>query len=123
MSGLGVSDPNGSIERLVVNSRGFAQQLVAATDAETVWAMGMELFHIGMTAEEPALELSEPLWLIWGALTDAVDQSDSDTSAAVETMTRAAREWLAIGGGVADRLEYCDRWQYDECGDDRPRDQ
>jgi hypothetical protein len=62
-------------------------------------------------------ELLHPLWLIWGALTDWVENRPNERSEAESEMLRAAREWLALKRDDAmSRKAYLDRWVYKEMG-------
>lgn len=62
-------------------------------------------------------ELMHPLWLIWGALTDWVENRPHEMPRAESEMLRAAREWLALKPEDAmSRKAYLDRWVYDEMG-------
>jgi hypothetical protein len=59
------------------------------------------------------------LWLIWGALTDWVENRPTERAAAEEKMSAAAREWLTVEGDEALTEAYCQRWVYDEMGYER----
>jgi hypothetical protein len=65
------------------------------------------------------------LYLIWGALTDAMDAPGrglpEQDAEAVRDMKRAAGEWLSVVDSPADRTAYCDRWVHQECGYERKR--
>ena len=65
-------------------------------------------------------DLMHPLWLIWGALTDWVENRPTETAQAESEMLRAAKEWLDLKSGDAiSRKAYLDRWVFDEMGYDR----
>lgn len=61
-----------------------------------------------------------PLWLMWGALTDWVEQRPAETEQAVSAMARAALEWLSLPENGEIQRAYFDRWLYDELGYERP---
>lgn len=65
------------------------------------------------------------LYLIWGALTDAMDApgrgSPEEDGTAVRDMKRAAAEWSVAVDTPEDRAAYCERWVHDECGYERKR--
>lgn len=102
-------------------------------DAEGGWPT----YHAGIAFQSLAMSLAashdapaqypneEPmaLYLIWGALTDAMDApgrgSPEQDAEAVRDMKRAAAEWLAVIETPADRAAYCDRWVHEECGYER----
>jgi len=95
--------------RLIVSRRGSAYRaawgiwgtaMVHATDSNTImW----------------------PLWLIWGALTDWVEQKPAEAEQAESSMIRAAEEWLSLPESAEAQRAYFDRWLYDELGDERPQ--
>ena len=61
-----------------------------------------------------------PLWLIWGELTDWVEERPAETEQAESAMVRAAEEWLSLSESEEHRRAYFDRWLYDELGYERP---
>lgn len=61
----------------------------------------------------PSPKLMHPLWLIWGSLTDWVENRPEETTAAEAAMLRAAQEWLSLPN-IAAREAYFERWIYDE---------
>ena len=95
--------------RLIVSRRGSAYRaawriwgtaMVHATDSNTImW----------------------PLWLIWGALTDWVEQKPAEAEQAESSMIRAAQEWLSLPETDEAQRAYFDRWLYDELGYERPQ--
>jgi hypothetical protein len=95
--------------RLIVSRRGSAYRaawriwvtaMVHATDSNTImW----------------------PLWLIWGALTDWVEQKPAEAEQAESSMILAAQEWLSLPETDEAQRAYFDRWLYDECGYERPQ--
>ena len=95
--------------RLIVSRRGSAYRaawriwgtaMVHATDSNTnMW----------------------PLWLIWGALTDWVEQKPAEAEQAESSMIRAAQEWLWLPETDEAQRAYFDRWLYDELGYERPQ--
>ncbi len=62
------------------------------------------------------------LWLLWGALTDWVEQKPGETPQAEESMQRAAKEWLELPDGEPAWRRYFDHWLYSEMGLERPKD-
>jgi|GEM_PF-3846272 len=62
-----------------------------------------------------------PFWLIWGSLTDWVENRPEERAQAESKMRQAATEWLDLDRNDAiAKKNYCDRWVYDELG--YPRD-
>jgi hypothetical protein len=117
--------PDGFLERTVAH----AELVVAAEDGGPTYDAGIAFQSLAMSgmsgtpeghyvAEEPSR-----LYLIWGALTDAMDApgrgSPEQDVAAVRDMKRAAAEWLAVVGEPEPRSAYLDRWVHDECGYER----
>ena len=62
-----------------------------------------------------------PLWLIWGALTDWVEQKPAEAEQAESAMIRAAQEWLSLPENAEAQRAYFDRWLYDELGYEKPQ--
>ena len=62
-----------------------------------------------------------PLWLLWGALTDWVEQRPAEAEQAEAAMARAAQEWLSLPEDTEAQRAYFDRWLYDELGYERPQ--
>lgn len=62
-----------------------------------------------------------PLWLIWGELTDWVEQKPAEAEQAESAMIRAAQEWLSLPESAEAKRAYFDRWLYDELGYERPQ--
>lgn len=89
---------------------------------ERAYDVGMRLLSLGIDGrlDESTQVVAEPLWLIWGSLTDRVDGprggNDGAEDAAAQDMRRAASEWLAVVSDPARRTAYLDRWVYEECG-------
>lgn len=81
--------------------------------AERIWSEAM-----GTAVQSH--DIMWPLWLLWGALTDRVDENPDEASVAREAMRRAAEEWLALPPESSARTAYFDRWLYEEMGYDRP---
>lgn len=65
-------------------------------------------------------DVMHPLWLIWGSLTDWVENRPAETQAAETAMLRAAKEWLALDHDHFIEVKaYLDRWVFDEMGYER----
>jgi len=95
--------------RLIVSRRGSAYRA-----ASRVWGTAMR--HA--TDSEPIMY---PLWLLWGALTDWVEQRPAEAELAESAMIRAAQEWLLLPENAEAQGAYFDRWLYDELGYERPQ--
>jgi hypothetical protein len=112
--------PN-TIEDYIAKISDLARALVEGKDRP--YEVGMRLLSLGMQPDSPG-DISEPICLIWGSLTDLVDGTRGDEPGAEEKasalMILAAREWLAVSSNEASRREYFDRWVYEECGYRRP---
>ena len=81
-------------------------------------------WRIWGTAAEHATDsktIMWPLWLIWGALTDWVEQKPAEAEQAESSMIRAAQEWLSLPETDEAQRAYFDRWLYDELGYQRPQ--
>ena len=82
-------------------------------------------YDAGIRAWSAALQHAErheefwALWLLWGALTDWIECKPAEATQAIESMQRAAREWLELGDDPPSRRTYFDRWLYDEMGMER----
>lgn len=77
----------------------------------------------GGTSKEgmsPANDQRHAMWLLWGSLTDWVENKPEETTEVEETMRRAPREWLEVVDDEARWRPYFDRWLYDEMGYERP---
>jgi hypothetical protein len=55
-------------------------------------------------------------WLIWGALTDWIENRPEEQPQAEEAIIDAARDWLAVEDDPEATLAYFDRMIYDVCG-------
>lgn len=101
-------------------------------DAEEGWPT----YHAGLAFQGLAMSVMSPeapdrypgeepmaLYLIWGSLTDEMDAPGrglpEQDAAAVRHMKRAAAEWLSVVHAPQERVAYCDRWVYEECGYER----
>ena len=85
---------------------------------------GWEIWGLAAREAPTSTELMWPLWLIWGALTDWVENSPQEKTKAEEEMLRASREWLSLNHVDPDeRKAYLDRWVYDEMGYERKPEQ
>jgi len=78
-----------------------------------IWAKAMSLIS-------PSPNVMHPLWLIWGSLTDWVENRPEETLQAESKMRQAAKEWLELNRDDANEEKaYLDRWVYDEMGYER----
>ncbi len=60
-----------------------------------------------------------PLWLLWGALTDWVENKPTETMQAEEAMREAAKGFLNVAGDDASERAYFDHWLYERLGYER----
>jgi len=95
--------------RLIVSRRGSAYRA-----AWRIW--GTAMVHATNSNT-----IMWPLWLIWGALTDWVEQKPAEAEQAESSMIRAAQEWLSLPETDEAQRAYFDRWLYDELGYERPQ--
>ena len=95
--------------RFIVSRRGSAYRA-----AWRVWGTAMRHATDSET-------IMWPLWLIWGALTDWVEQKPAEAEQAESAMIRAAQEWLSLPENAEAQRAYFDRWLYDELGYERPQ--
>jgi hypothetical protein len=78
--------------------------------AWSIWGTAMSLVSASPN-------VMHPFWLIWGSLTDWVENRPEERPQAESKMRQAAREWLELNrDDVAEVKAYCDRWVYDEMG-------
>ena len=83
---------------------------------ECAWNIWREA--MSRAVESP--DVMHPLWLIWGALTDWVENRPEETDDAESAMLRAANEWLSIDReNPTERKAYLDRWVFEEMGYER----
>jgi hypothetical protein len=62
-------------------------------------------------------DVMHPFWLIWGSLTDWVENRPGERKEAESKMRQAAFEWLELNREDAVSVKaYCDRWVFDEMG-------
>ena len=75
-----------------------------------IWGRAMSLVSVSPN-------MMHPLWLIWGSLTDWVENRPDETPQAESKMREAAKEWLELNHDDATKEKaYLDRWVYDEMG-------
>ncbi len=109
------------------------QKALAAVrlDAELVagcpdpYEIGRNIHSAAMSAasgDSPDAEQCWALWLLWGALTDWVEQRPDERSEAVKLMRRAAKEWLELPDEEPAWRRYFDHWLYSEMGMERSKD-
>ena len=81
------------------------------------YAAGWNIWGIAMANVGRSPDTLHPLWLIWGALTDWVENRPEEKSKAETEMLRASREWLSLNrSDQKARTAYFDRWVYEEMG-------
>ncbi len=106
-----------------------AHQVLNATGVRATYDAGMGFMGVCMggmdaTASGYLPHVPAGLYQVWGALTYEVDApgrgSPEQDEAAMRHMKQAAAEWLEVSRIPDKRLEYLDRWVYDECGYERP---
>ncbi|QEG40196.1 hypothetical protein [Roseimaritima ulvae] len=70
-----------------------------------------------MSLTSPSSNVMHAFWLIWGSLTDWVENRPDETLQAETKMRQAAKEWLELNRDDANEEKaYLDRWVYDEMG-------
>ena len=83
---------------------------------------GWNIWGKALSLASKSPDVMHPLWLIWGALTDWVENRPEERGLAEAEMLRAAREWLALDRlSRSERDEYLQRWVYEEMGYERLR--
>ena len=85
----------------------------------TPYEEGREILGLALSVAEQSSE-AWALWLLWGGLTDCVENKPEETGEAEGAMVRAAKEWLILSEETAEREQYFDRWLYEEIGYERP---
>lgn len=88
-----------------------------ANGSGTPSELGIQIWSLTLTHDEALQEVSRPLSLLWGGLTDPVDwpgQEPSAVEAAETEIKRAAEEWLDVADDREARDRYLDRWLYEE---------
>ena len=87
---------------------------------ESPYDGGRNIWGIAMSHSSTSPEVMHPLWLIWGALTDWVENKPDEKAQAEKEMLRAAREWLSLEPKDSSTMVvYLERWVYDEMGYER----
>lgn len=87
-----------------------AGQTLAYDAAWAIWGKAMSL-----ATESP--DVMHPFWLVWGSLTDWVENRPRERQEAESKMRQAASEWLELNREDVDGVKaYCDRWVYEEMG-------
>ena len=78
--------------------------------AWNIWSKAMSLVSASPN-------VMHPFWLIWGSLTDWVENRPEQREQAESKMRQAAKEWLDLNRDDAiEKKKYLDRWVYDEMG-------
>jgi hypothetical protein len=77
--------------------------------------------EMSSTAGEHLADGPVAVYLVWSALTDAMDApgTPDDVTPAVRRMKQAAAEWVEAVRTPATVVAYLDHWKYEECGYDR----
>src|SRR5712692_2740030 len=83
-----------------------------ASGASDPYDLGWQIWGVAFANAKKA-EYLKALWLIWGSLTDWVENKPDEESEALEAMRRAAREWLEVESQPSRRKWYCDHWVYE----------
>ncbi len=125
-------EPRSSTDAFFAATEDRARRVVEADEGWPTYHAGIEFQSLAMSVASsqdapPQYPNEEPmaLYLVWGALTDAMDApgrgSPEQDAAAVRDMKRAAAEWLTVVNAPDGRAAYCDRWVHEECGYERKR--
>jgi hypothetical protein len=105
------------LDTIRIHARDLADGRVAPYAAgREIWSTAMA----GGTGPSPEGDYCEGLWMLWGALTDWVENKPEEEAQAEEAMRRAARQWLDVGDDARGRHQYLVRWLYEEMGYERP---
>lgn len=118
-----MSNPDLSPHESLVRIRARVQELVGGF--ADPYEAGRDIWATAMAAsggDSLDGEHCWALWLLWGALTDWVEQKPGEKLKAEETMRRAAKEWLELPDGEPAWRRYFDHWLYSEMGLERPKD-
>jgi hypothetical protein len=116
--------------RTFLRRRAFVKKIDALSkslllEEGSPYKIGRELWSTSfrLASDKKITDMSWPLWLIWGALTDGIDGpygKDPEHIIEIESkMRRAAKEWLLVSSHKGKRNQYFDRWVYEECGYER----
>ena len=92
-----------------------------ATSEHSVYDAGWRVYSEALGHADKSRDILWPLWLMWGALTDWLENRPHEANEAEAAMRRAAREWLSLANDQSARDAYFERWLYDELGYERAR--
>jgi hypothetical protein len=81
--------------------------------------LGRKLLGLSMQRSEGDW-IYYPSWLLWGGLTDWVENKPEEKEQAAAAMVEAACEFLEVNGSATREREYFDRWLYERIGYQRP---
>jgi hypothetical protein len=76
-----------------------------------------KIWDKAMSLVSTSSHVMHALWLIWGSLTDWMENRPEETRHAESKMRQAAKEWLELNRDDANQEKaYLDRWVFDEMG-------
>lgn len=102
---------------------GLTELIAKVPKADDPYEVGGEVWRgaMGVAGRSPQpAEVGYDLWLLWGGLTDWVENKPDETAEAHEAMRRAAADWAAVKDDPSARDAYFDYWLYEVIGYDRP---
>ena len=82
---------------------------------------GLRIWQEALSQHLDPPDLMHPTWLIWGALTDWVEEHPDESERVHALMRRASQEWLLLADDEGAQRAYLERWVYEELGYERPR--
>lgn len=81
------------------------------------YAAGWKIWSLALANAVDSPTIMHPFWLIWGSLTDWVENRPKEKAKAESEMLRASREWLSLDRSDSKATTaYLDRWVYEEMG-------
>jgi hypothetical protein len=76
-----------------------------------VYGPACEIWKIAFSHARHYPEYMEPLWLVWGALTDHFEMRPEESEVAAAEVRNACREWLELDrDDLVQRKNYFTRW-------------
>lgn len=94
---------------------GLLRRLAAGDDQP--YNLGLDIWQLSLGHAEDWIFW--PLWLLWGALTDWVENKPTEATQAEEAMVEAAKAFLQIVGNEEREQAYFDYWLYERIGYER----